>query len=254
MQVAHALLAWHVQKPALQSTRQHARTHQTASVVQPAQQQSTGIAAHSMYHVTEMQLAVPADSSFPHVCYQAMSVPPSLQGDSAQQCGQRRACNQYVGCQDSVLDSMLHQDAQPRPSHQSGSAQLSQPTDCGQLSQQNVSDDEVELSCSLDEQMLPDLDLESSAISQLCPAVDADLALSSRCSTEQSQQPPDSCERDSTCKADQPDMAVSALTVRIGKGQCGAWKALEHEMAVSPTVQHGRRKQARSDSLRCLKF
>ena len=254
MQVAHALLAWHVQKPALQATRQHARTHQTASVVQPAQQSSTGIAAHSMYHVTEMQLAVLADSRFPHVFYQTMSVPPSLQGDSAQQCGQRSACNQYVGCQGNVLDSMLHQDAQPRPSHQSGSAQLSQPTDCGQLSQRSVSDDEVELSCSLDEQMLPDLDLGSSAISQLCSAVDADVAPSSRCSTEQSQQPADSCERDSRRNPDQPDMAVSALTVRIGKGQCDACTALEREMAVSPTVQHGRRKQARLDSLRSLKF
>lgn len=125
---------------------------------------------------------------------------------------------------------------------------------------------EIELSCSLDEDMVSALDLESSAVSQLISST------AERCSADdQSKGCLAICQASrmgddgmihmhgnavTTVAVGDQDLPFPALA-RIRKIQPSEQQqctSLEQEMAASPSAMQGRRKQARLDSMRCLKF
>lgn len=267
MQVAHALLAWHIQKPGPHSQRTLIRAGRTASNLQPAEEQQLQPAEEqqanplpeSTHRMTGMQTEdcrqkacrqKAADCNAHRMAQQHESVVPLHHSSAAQQYHGHNGSAQHLTHPNDLLESSALQDGLAQTSHRSKSDQMIQHSSPSQHSQ--ASDNEVELSCSLDEEMLSELDLQSSAISQLCPAVDSDAASST-------DNLPVQCQGDGHMgSADMRHLSSPALSVKLGKGHKACQQvemlALEQEMAVSPFAHHGRQKQAKTGSMRCLKF
>ncbi len=243
IQVAHALLAWHMQKP-----KTHHRDQPRARSswqTQSAHQQTINSAADGVQSPTELQIA--ADGNESCMAQQDVSAGPSMQFLAPQ-------LSQGHGLSTQQLGGEQHdQSEQERPqqlSHQSGSHQLSQPECDTRQSQEHGSEGDVELSSSLDDQMESWLDLDSSAMSQLRSA----LVNSATCTTHD--KAPEAMTEILMASADLPRMPP--LTVRTGHaqeaGNYASRSLLDQEMVVSPSAQPAKNKQAMPSSMRCLKF
>ena len=123
------------------------------------------------------------------------------------------------------------------------------------LDESSGGDDQVQLSCSLDEDLSSELDLQSSAASQLMGTTAVqdfhshiyalpDQSLGLRVS-EAPQEAADDESQIPLAVRTEKDLLVHVRT------QC---MTVQEEMTTSPSAAHGRRKQARLDSTRCLKF
>lgn len=242
MHVAHALLAWHIQKPVLHScssSRARPLLH-----MQPTHQQPVDLIPDLVQRAPVLQTA--ADS---HVFLSIQEQ--GAAGCSVQSCGaqpSRYSGNTQHQAEMYDLPGSGSQSTPPlQVSHQ---GPLHQPAQrgCGsQQSQHCDSDAEVELSCSVDDPMLGELELECSAVSQLRPAAVNRAALS----------PGQVTQGEARSNADLPIIAYPLLTVKTGQVQKAGQRAslsLEQAMAVSPSAQPAKKKQATTDSMRCLKF
>ena len=309
MQVAHALLAWHIAPPR--------RTASTASHCHGPKTE------HRSHHGTRTGHSHDHGHSFEHSHNDG-----SRSGQSAVQRPsdhQQQQQQQTVTHHDDALDMQPVTDRCSTKDNPEESSQMQQPDatlvqnaagqqdrglpEClsqhvhtdqpsqvdymGQLSQQNVvrpmshmltpgypdqqqhgpsdqlqnqsqhlqycsdEEDQVQLSYSQDAELSCELDMQSSAVSQLLSTTavaDQDFHLYSDAGPHQSLVYPRAFEA--------PQQAVGAgqmsLTIRTEKAvrlhvrlPC---TTVQEEMAGSPSAAHGRRKQARLESTRCLKF
>lgn len=158
-------------------------------------------------------------------------------------------CQQHIVHQTSHMLTTPHLDQQqqnPSDQPQNQSQHLQNCSD---------EDDQVQLSYSLDADLSCELDLQSSAVSQLMgttAAAGQDLNLHSDAGPHQIS----GCSRVSEAAADESQTSLAVRTekaVRLHvRSPC---TTVLEEMAKSPSAAHGRRrKQARLDSTRCLKF
>ena len=126
-----------------------------------------------------------------------------------------------------------------------------------QQEQQGRLNGNVDLSCSLDEDLMPEVDTEITSRLQPCLADDAD-AMQDGLKSDSSAQTCPTPEQNSMRDSALPGMASLQLSIKTSRDEQAAYSdtaaPLQHEMAVSPSAQHHRRKQARLDSKRCIKF
>ncbi|KAL0022867.1 hypothetical protein WJX77_001247 [Trebouxia sp. C0004] len=246
MQVAHALMAWHIQKP-----KTHPRDQSRARPswqTQAAHHQSTNSALDIVQSPTWLQIAADGNANF--MAQGGVSAGPSMHCLAPQPSHGHSHSAQRLGAQHDLSEPAQQQDYRQQLSHQSGLHQLSQNECHERLSQEHESEDDVELSCSLDDQMVSGVDLDYSAMSQLRPLVVNNAA----CRTHDKAS--EAVTEIPMSSADLPQMLT--LTVRTGHAQAAgnypSRASLEQEMVVSPSAQPAKKKQATPSSMRCLKF
>ncbi len=215
---------------------------------QSAHQQTTNSAADGVQSPTELQIA--ADGNQSCMARQDLSAGPSMQFLAPQPSQGHIPSTQRLDEQHDLSEPVQQQDYPQQLSHQSGLHQLFQHECDRRQSQEHESEDDVELSCSLDDQMESGLDLDCSAMSQLRPAV----VNSAACTTHD--KAPEAMTEMLMASADLPRMP--SLTVRTGHaqeaGNYASRSLLDQEMVVSPSAQPAKKKQATPSSTRCLKF
>ena len=249
MHVAHALLAWHMQKPGVLSLNWPIRSRRAKpfTLLQTADASCT---AGRQKHADD---AMPESSSSQHASAMSMSQP-NLQTAAEQT---------HSAKPDELTKPCVQQHDTVGTDQHLQCCSSKQQND---VSQDHQADGDVSLSCSMDEEMLPELDADVSSRLQPCP--------SQLLNTEGEAQ---SCVSNGTLHGaqfmqgrnqDASQSGISAdglhgvqpmhLTVRTSQSdQAVSFDAsaeLQHEMAVSPSAQQGRRKQARLGSMRSLKF
>ncbi len=247
MQVAHALLAWHMQKP-----KTHHRDQPRARMAwqtQSAHQQTTNSAVDKVQSPTELQIA--ADGNQSCMAQGDISAGPSMQFLAPQPSQGHSPRTQRLDEQHDRSEPVQQQDYPQQLSHQSGLHQLSQHECDRRQSQEHESEDYIELSCSLDDEIESwRLDLDCSAMSRLRSA----WVNSAACKTHD--KAPEAMTEILMASADLPRMP--SLTVRTGHaqqaGNYASRSLLDQEMAVSPSAQPAKKKQAKPSSTRCLKF
>ncbi len=247
MQVAHALLAWHIQKPEIHPHRDQPRARPSWQT-QSAHHQTTDTALDMVQSPTELQIA--ADGKRTCTAEGDVSAGPFMRSLAPQPSQGYSPSTQRLDEQHDLSGSVQQQDYPQQLSHQSGLHQLFQHECPRRQSQEHESEDDVELSCSLDDQMESGLDLDCSAMSQLRPAV----VNSAACTTHD--KAPEAMTEILMTSADLPRMP--SLTVRTGHaqeaGDYASRSLLDQEMVVSPSAQPAKKKQATPSSMRCLKF
>ena len=274
MHVAHALLSWHMGTCCPPDTPRRARSGQTHWRLQPHDQQE--LVCSDTSQIMQLSTDTAADSgSRGHFqalqpaasCSQGVSHQQNHRGLPSQQV-QVGQLNQMHGLQQSThpVQSQCQQEHGTDDKPQGKSNFL------GQRHASSMED--VELSCSLDEDMVPALDLQSSAVSKLMLSTAGQLlADDSDALSDQSQGCSAICQAsmmgadDMTCITSDAitdtavgdgDLPSTALAIRTRKFQPSHEQqqctSLQQEMAASPSAVQGRRKQARLDSMRCLKF
>lgn len=297
MQVAHALLAWHI------------GPRHTASKASHDQGTRSG---HTQYNGTRSRQSHNHGNSSGHSHYrgrrngqstvqrlpdqQQQSVSPHVDAPNMQPVTDR--CNTRDSAEESnqmqqpgasfcssgfrgLPEDLSHQVRMDQPSQHDHMGQLYQQNVVHQMShmltsprldqqQQNPSDqlqnqsqhlhdcsdeqDQVQLSYSLDADLNCELDLESSAVSRLMgttAAAGQNLNSHSDAGLHQIS----GCFRGSEAAADESQTSLAVRTEKVLRlhVRSPCITVLE-EMAESPSAAHGRRKQARLDSTRCLKF
>ena len=252
MHVAHALLAWHMQKPGVLSPNWPTRFRRAKpfTLLQTADASST---ASMQNHADE---TMPASASRQH---------PTM-GSASQAHSQQAAEQTHSAKLDKLNGSSVQQHDGAGADQHLQCCSSRQQTDVSQHHQTDAHNRDVSLSCSLDEEMLPELDADVSSRLQPCPSQltnakgklhscvsDGTLhgAQAMDCGSEDA---PQSCVGSSNLHGGQS----VCLTVRTSQSDqavsLDAVAQLQHEMAVSPSAQQGRRKQARLGSMRSLKF
>ena len=159
--------------------------------------------------------------------------------------------------QQSVLHQMGHMLTPPRVDQQQHN-----PSDQLQNQSQHLhgcsdQEDQVQLSCSQDADLSCEFDLQSSAVSQFIRTTAAaghGLHLDSDAGPHQILR----CPRVSEAPQQAADESQASLAAGTRKGVRlhvrSPCTTVPQEMAESPSAAHGRRKQARLESTRCLKF
>ena len=220
----------------------------TAWQTQSAHQQTTDSAASGVQSPTELQIA--ADGNQACMAQQDVSAGPFMQFLAPQPSQGHSPRTQRLD-EHEQSEPVQQQDYPQQLSHQSGLHQLSQHECDRRQSQEHESEDYIELSCSLDDEIESwRLDLDCSAMSQLRSAV----VNSAACTTHD--KAPEAMTEILTASGDLPRMP--SLTVRTGHaqeaGNYASRSLLDQEMAVSPSAQPAKKKQAKPSSTRCLKF
>ncbi|KAA6429063.1 MAG: hypothetical protein FRX49_01173 [Trebouxia sp. A1-2] len=246
MQVAHVLLAWHIQKP-----KTHYRDQPRASMAwqtQSAHQQTTNSAADEVQSPTELQIA--ADGNRSCTAQQDISAGPSMQILAPQPSQGHSPSTQQCDEQHDLSEPRQQLDHPQQLSHCGRLHQLFEHECDSRQSGEHESEDDVKLSCSPDDQMESGLGLDCSAMSQLPAAV-----VSSAARTTHDKAAEAMTEIPMT-GADLPRMP--SLAVRTGHaqeaGNCASRSLLDHEMVNSPSARPAKKKQATPSSMRCLKF
>ena len=246
MQVAHALLAWHIQKPKMHH-RDQARARPFWQT-QSTHQQTTHSAVDKVQSLTELQIG--ADGNKYCMAQAGLSAGPSMQFLAPQPSQGHSPSTQPLDEQHDRSEPVQQQGHPQQLSHQSGLHQLFLHECDRRPSQDHESEDDVDLSCSLDDQMESGLDLDCSAMSQLRPAV-VDSA-----ETTTHDKAPEAMTEIRKTNADLPRM--SSLTVRTGlaqeAGKYASRSLLDQEMVASPSAQPAKKKHATFSSMRRLKF
>lgn len=283
MQVAHALLAWHIgprhiartatdeHATSTGHTRNHARrTRHSAVQKLPTQQPQTAtpcVGAHNVQFVTDRHAtggSTESSGQMPHLGASSLQSSTDqlgwgLHGSSSQQrhVGQPSQ-DAHMGqiSQQSALHPMghllnaAHQDERQRGASDQLQHQSRRLAECSD------EDDQVTLSYSSDADLSCELDLQSSAVSQLVgnssgqaasPPSDAVLRQSSGCPNV-----PDASQH-AVAHDSQLSLVVrtqKALRLHV-RSPC---TTVQEEMAGSPSAAHCRKKQPRLNSTRCLKF
>ncbi len=245
IQVAHALLAWHMPE----SHHRDQPRARTAWQTQSAHQQTADSAASGVQSPTELQIA--ADGNQACMAQQDVSAGPSMQFLAPQPSQGHSPRTQRLDEQHDRSEPVQQQDYPQQLSHQSGLHQLSQHECDKRQSQEHESEDYIELSCSLDDEIESwRLDLDCSAMSQLRSAMVNNAA----CTTHD--KAPEAMTEILVTSADLP--RVPSLTVRTGHaleaGSYASRSLLDQELVVSPSAQPVKKQQATPSSMRCLKF
>ena len=273
MLIAHALLAWHTGAHSpTGSASPHSRTRTGHREVQRLAGQQPKVMDHqdrySMPLVTDKhgmgsneeessQMQQPAQSSgqlsYGQQCWgasenmsQQAHIGQASQHDHISQLRQQSDLHQ--------MSSMLNHAHLDQQGHD-GSDEPQKASFSG-LAEGSGRDDQVQLSYSLAEGQSAELDLQSSATSQFWgttageePSLHAAALLHQTSGLPRVLQAPPKVTDDES----QIPAAVrteKALLIHV-RTHC---TTVQEHMAVSPSAVHGRRKQARTDSVRCLKF
>lgn len=267
MQVAHAMLAWHTGTHSPTSAAGHRRGTRTGHTdVQRLDGKQAKVTDHQDVH--SMQLVTNTHSRGSHGERSGQMQPPAascwLSSDDQQFLGDSGCVSQQVQMHQPIQHVHVSQLCQQGGVHQMSSmlnhADLHQQQhdvpDEPQRVSSHGSDDQVQLSYSMDEGQSAELDLQSSAMSHLMGATagqetslhaDALLCPSSGFPKVSEALPKVIDDESHTRFAVRTEEAL-LLHVRT---KCAT---VQEHMAVSPSAVHGRRKQARLDSARCLKF
>ena len=246
MQVAHALLAWHIQKP-----KTHHKDQPRARMAwqtQSAHQQTTNSAADRVQRPTESQIA--ADGNASYMAQGDVSAGPSMQFLAPQASQGHSPSTQRLDEQHDESEPVQQQGYPQQLSHQSGLHQLFHSGCDRRQSQEHESEHDVDLSCSLDSQIVCGLDLVCSAMSELRPAVVNNAACTAR------DKAPEAMTEVLMTAADLP--RIPSPTVRTGHaqeaGNYASRSLLDQKLIASPSAQPAKKKQAMPSSMRCLKF
>ena len=257
MHVAHALLSWHMVAALPLGKRK--RTASAEARLQLSEQRAP-------LHGDSLPLMQPLATDRHKGAHETES---SQHYSSSQICSDQQ-------CNESSLELSQHR-GMSQPSHHACPCQRQDETgsraeweEVHHLPSSSI-DSDVELSCSLEESMLAGLDVQSTAVSKLMAHSDRagqEHMHSYNASTHDSSRSPESCNApdQSACKAgrrladgsgnlaaetQQLPLSAVAVTIEAIKGHRNS---VQEDMVASPSREHGRRKQARLDSMRCLKF
>lgn len=275
MQVAHALLAWHTGTRSPTSLASHG-SRQGQRVLQMLADECQKVTVHQ--HLDSMQLVTdrhsmasaadessqihqPASSSLQSSddlgCQQIwgvsgdMSQPDHMDLHSQHDHASQRSQQSDMYC----TSSMLHHAHGNQQGHNGPDAR--QRLSSQRLDQGSGGEDQVQLSCSVNEGQSRQLKGQGSAISQLMDAtagwgsshvpVNALLHQGAEC-------PRVSVAPQKVTSQGSQTLSKSRTEETLMMPVCTQGATVSEEMAVSPSAVHGRRKQARLDSARCLKF
>lgn len=280
MQVAHALLAWHIgpchiartatdeHATGTGHTRNHARRTRHSAVQRiPTQQQQTATSEQKVQLVTDRHATENNAEHFSQMpqldgsFLQSSTDQPGwgLHGSSSQRVHMGQPSqDDHLGqlSQQSDLHQMSHLLDAARIDERQGAASDQLQHQSQRLAECADDEDQMILSYSLDADLSCELDLQSSAVSQLVGTTsgqaailpsDAVLLQSSGCPNV-----PDVSQHgiDYESQASLVARTEKALRLHV-RSPC---TTVQEEMAGSPSAAHGRRKQARLNSTRCLKF
>lgn len=264
MQVAHAMLAWHTGTHSPTSAANHRQGTETGHKnVQRLDGKQLKVMDHQDVHSMQLmtdthsrgsngeessQMQQPAASSCPS------SDDQQFLGDSGSvsQRVQTHQPSQHVHVSQLCQQGGVHQMSSAlnhADLHQQGHAAPDEP----QRTSSQGSDDQVQLSYSMDEGQSAELNLQSSAMSRWMSAT-AGQELSLHASALLHQDLGFRKVSEALPKVIDDERQIRFAGRTAGAPLLHVHATVQEHMAVSPSAVHGRRKQARLDSTRCLKF